>query len=993
MRKSGLSHVFLSFALLAALAAAALFSAAPVFGAGVEVDVSGRGAGYTTVLYNNRNGLPTSEANAIVQTAEGFIWIGSYSGLIRYDGKDFERLAASTGVSSVVSLFADSKNRLWVGTNDKGVAVKEGESFTFYGRKDGLNSDSIRYITEDTEGNILIATTMGLAYVDPEGKLNILNDTQINTQYIIELKNSSDGKIYGVTLPGALFVIENLRVTAYFNGEDLGYGTIKTCYPDPDDPDNIFLGNVNSDVWYCKVGARADDASTQHLDLAPLSYVNAIMKVGNTMWVCTDKGIGYFDQNGSFTTLQNVPLVNSIDRIMQDEEGNLWFTSSRQGVMKIVVNRFTDISELAGLEERVVNSTCKQGEYLYIGTDTGLVILDSGYRPVENELSRTLSGTRIRCITEDSEGCIWLCTYSEKGLVRYDAAKGEIKNYTEEGSGLLSNRVRMAAELSDGSIAIATNRGMNIIKDGAVAASYGAAQGISNTEILTIAEGTDGKLYLGSDGNGIYVVDGTKISRLGLEDGLTSEVVMRIKRDPKDDNAFWVISSSTIEYLEDGAFRTINNFPYSNNFDIYFDDYDRIWILSSNGIYVVPREELSANNESMNYSFYDLNCGLPCTSTANSFSDLEDGTLYISGSQGVSSININDESAEMSTAKLAIPFIRADERYIEIVHGEPVHVPHDTMRIVIYPYAFTYSLYNPYVSYRLKGFDRDIVLTTKQEMEPVVYTNLAGGSYTFELNLVNTMTGNIDRTEELIIIKDRAIYEYLWFKALLAASFMAIIALLITAYFRRKTKMLEDEHEKNRKMLNQMTSVFAECIDLKDTYTNGHSHRVARYTAMLAKKLGKSDEEVERIYNIALLHDIGKIGIPDKILNKPSRLDDDEYKIMKTHSSRGFEILSEVEIAPDLAVGAGYHHERIDGKGYPNGLKGDEIPEVAKIIAVADTFDAMYSSRPYRKKMELSDVVAEIRKSAGTQLDQKVVDAFLALVGEGAFDEERYSVK
>ena len=157
---------------------------------------------------------------------------------------------------------------------------------------------------------------------------------------------------------------------------------------------------------------------------------------------------------------------------------------------------------------------------------------------------------------------------------------------------------------------------------------------------------------------------------------------------------------------------------------------------------------------------------------------------------------------------------------------------------------------------------------------------------------------------------------------------------------------------------------------------------------MLAEKLGKSPEEVERMYRIALLHDVGKISIPDAVLNKPGRLTDEEYTVMKSHSERGYDVLKNIDIAPELALGAGCHHERWDGKGYPKGLKEDEIPEVAQIIGVADTFDAMYSTRPYRKKMPLESVVAEIKRCRGTQLSPKVVDAFLQLVDEGAFRDD-----
>ena len=175
---------------------------------------------------------------------------------------------------------------------------------------------------------------------------------------------------------------------------------------------------------------------------------------------------------------------------------------------------------------------------------------------------------------------------------------------------------------------------------------------------------------------------------------------------------------------------------------------------------------------------------------------------------------------------------------------------------------------------------------------------------------------------------------------------------------------------------------------MKDAYTNGHSHRVAKYTALLAKKLGKSPEEVTKMHRIALLHDIGKISIPDNILNKPGRLTDEEFAVMKTHSQRGYDILKEISIAPELAEGAGFHHERQDGRGYPNGLNKDEIPEVAQIIAVADTFDAMFSTRPYRKKMPLPDIIAELRRCSGTQLTETVVQALLSLIDDGEIRDD-----
>ena len=133
------------------------------------------------------------------------------------------------------------------------------------------------------------------------------------------------------------------------------------------------------------------------------------------------------------------------------------------------------------------------------------------------------------------------------------------------------------------------------------------------------------------------------------------------------------------------------------------------------------------------------------------------------------------------------------------------------------------------------------------------------------------------------------------------------------------------------------------------------------------------------------MHDIGKVGVPAEVLNKPGKLTDEEFEMIKSHTSMGYEALKDISIMPELAVGAQAHHERPDGRGYPNNLKSDEIPRVAQIIAVADCFDAMYSNRPYRNRMNFEKVVSIIKDVSGTQLASDVVDAFLRLVEKGEF--------
>ncbi|MBP5461755.1 MAG: HD domain-containing protein [Lachnospiraceae bacterium] len=184
-----------------------------------------------------------------------------------------------------------------------------------------------------------------------------------------------------------------------------------------------------------------------------------------------------------------------------------------------------------------------------------------------------------------------------------------------------------------------------------------------------------------------------------------------------------------------------------------------------------------------------------------------------------------------------------------------------------------------------------------------------------------------------------------------------------------KIEHLEEQRKLSHRLFEQIANVLASAIDAKDEYTRGHSHRVAEYSEKIARQMGKSEDECKKIYYTALLHDVGKIGVPDSIITKNGKLTDEEYAAMKQHPVIGNQILSSVKDYPYLSIGARYHHERYDGRGYPDGLKGEEIPEVARIISVADAYDAMTSHRSYRSAIPQQLVREEIVKNAGTQFD------------------------
>ena len=191
----------------------------------------------------------------------------------------------------------------------------------------------------------------------------------------------------------------------------------------------------------------------------------------------------------------------------------------------------------------------------------------------------------------------------------------------------------------------------------------------------------------------------------------------------------------------------------------------------------------------------------------------------------------------------------------------------------------------------------------------------------------------------------------------------------------KKTKAYED-------LLLGIVKSLAAAIDAKDSYTNGHSVRVAEYSTEIARRADYSEQELQKIYITGLLHDVGKIGIPDAIINKNGKLTDEEYAIIKTHPEKGAAILQNIEKIPELSIGARWHHERFDGHGYPEGLSGENIPEQARIIAVADAYDAMSSNRSYRRKLTQEYIRAEMEKGKGTQFDPHFADIMIQMIDE-----------
>ncbi|MBC75517.1 MAG: phosphohydrolase [Halobacteriovoraceae bacterium] len=207
------------------------------------------------------------------------------------------------------------------------------------------------------------------------------------------------------------------------------------------------------------------------------------------------------------------------------------------------------------------------------------------------------------------------------------------------------------------------------------------------------------------------------------------------------------------------------------------------------------------------------------------------------------------------------------------------------------------------------------------------------------------------------------------------------------------TKRIEELKTEKQKICEMAARTILKALDAKDKYTYGHSMRVTYFSMVLGKELGLNDQEMYDLQLSALFHDIGKIGTPDAVLNKPTRLNDEEFKIMKKHPTESYEILKGFSVFEKVARFAKHHHERYDGRGYPDGLKGEQIPLYSRIILIADTFDAMTSTRVYRKGLSYQTAYEELNEFSGSQFDPELVVMFIrGMKKEQAKKEDKFYI-
>ncbi|MCL2223685.1 MAG: HD domain-containing protein [Defluviitaleaceae bacterium] len=938
-------------------------------------------ANYAITPYRGQyNNFPGDEANAVVQTRDGFIWFGGYGGLHRYNGgANFTSWTALTpngfGSSSIRALYEDANGVLWIGTNDRGIVAFEHGVFTVYGRADGLPSSSVRAITGDAYGRIWGGTADGIFYIDSERNITHMPlDTNVST-LISSLAVDGYGNVFAVLGGGEVYILT-------LDGQTIRHGTENARTVGIMADGRVLIGMRDG------VAVILCDYNPQEIPLPYGSIESVFVDSNDFTWILSTDGIGFFDTDKIFHSIGNPNGAGFYTDMWEDYQSGFWFTATRGGITRLAPSAFTRVGGI-NANGGPSNAVVSWNDLIIIGTDAGLTIFDADWNTLHEEFSDMFE-TRIRGITVCSQNYVWIATHADWGIVRFNPADGTYTNWTPE-DGLSTERTRFVQEISDGVIVVGTAAGIDFIKDDVIVSAHDvfgtdAEIRTPGMMVLSTAYTTDGTLFAGTDGDGIYAVNRNGYTRVTEEDGLTGGIVLRVLYDAELDGV-WAAASPGLSFIDaENNVHAIEKVPPLTFLDIMRHG-DDLLLMYSGAIFLTNAADLLDPYVPFEYETIYRGSGLTALINANAWNMVtDDGRLFFNTDRGVQLYNFESEPPSF------IPNVGIAEIYIDGVKqtnffNETVVIPRGSYRLTIQMSLLSFGFADDSVlRFILEGQDSTPYTLTRGSNMEISYTNIRGGDYTLRV-WSEDFYGNIGHYIEVEFFKERSFFEHIGVWIVLAALALLIMYGISISIVRYRTRILLARQQEYRQILSQSLKAIVNTIDAKDSYTSGHSARVAAYSVELARRMSMSDDFIENMYYIGLLHDVGKIGISNYILNKPGRLTNEEYETIKTHTTIGFEILKGITAIPNLTAGAVEHHERWDGKGYVSGKSSDDISLEARIISVADVYDAMASDRAYREALPKSAILEEFRRCAGYQFDPAIAAIAIAMIENDEFEK------
>lgn len=936
--------------------------------------------------WNSQDGIPGNTITDIMQSSDGYIYFGTYGGLVRFDGLNFtvmnQNYNSEYSFRSTRSVIQDKRGNIWVGSNDEGVfCLKSNGDVISFSTANGLTNNSVRSICEDFENNIWVGTASGINVISKDFEIINLKGFDSIPEDNIFIVN----QMYCDTA-GRMWILSLTEKSTYIYAENTfeKYENIKSI----EDP---IITTMNQDstgaFWFGVAPNYAVKIFGDEETLFDLSkedhkgsYVNCIFQDSeNNLWFGMDSGITILhDGKFSYINKKSGLADDGITKISQDTENNIWIATDRGGLQKLSNGKFqttkmtTTVNAIA--QDLFRNVT-------WIAGDNGLYCYKNASF-IENELTQMCKDVRIRHVSVTAHGSVLVSTYEKLGQIKYNL-DGTVEMWGPE-SGLAGSRVRVAEQFSNGDIYVGTTSGLSIIsKDGTIT-NITKSEEIQNDYIMCIHEEEDGSVWVGTDGGGIFVLKDKKVIKtLTKDDKLAGNVIFKISNFRDDE--IWICTGTGLSIYKNGeifSFSDVTGLGYDSVFQVIPDYTQKVWFTSNQGIFNLKLSEIDEVMEGkknyVNPKFFTRQDGIDSGGVTSTSLSMKDnlGRIWFTLIDGFTIFDPIRNESNTFAPKVIIQDIFVDTDKIHL-QDDTIILPPETKRLRIDYTGITFiSPEQITFKTKLEGFESEY--SEWSNLRIATYTNLKPGTYRFNVIAQNGDEIQSEDIAKLTLIKKPFFYQRPIFIISVFVIVIGLVILIINLRFNR----LKRQKQEIEKMSIEVIQTLVGTIDAKDKYTNGHSIRVAQYSKLISKLLGDSDEEQKRVYYSALLHDIGKIGIPDTIINKPSSLTKEEYDIVKTHPEIGSQILKSITTMQEISVGARWHHEHFDGSGYPDKLKGEDIPKIARIICVADAYDAMTSNRSYRKYMPQDKVRKEFEENKSSQFDTKMAEIMIKIIDE-----------
>jgi len=959
--------------------------------------------------------LEVSGAEALCQTQDGYVWIAQYSGLTRYDSKefvtykDFEFNGQTYTIINVRALAA-KENTLYIATSEHVFVYKDHHFEPLDMDPCSIvdiildNRDDLLYISTQDKGGIIFDIESGVKTVIPGTEGESVRDIALgfghrDYYYRVDegvfdkngkeiLANSRLLEIY--SYGSTLFMAEDNGVIHRY---DMEHESMLHDLIIPDQvnkmlfsaDDQIMFVACEKDGIYCIDFSTDEPLITLAGDLDNKSQlVDLMIDYEGNLWVASHyigaSGVSIITRNALSELLYDDPIWQSLNAPPAFDR-NIYAVEKYDDILYIVaasrIYRYDltnneilpDNSIMQAIDEYAASRT-KEGraqgdsnftfsyapkdveifrDKIYFAVSSiGLVEYDPHTEQVviydQNYISshhNKLVGDPDLAVTNSIRSMRsfdhYLVLGYARGIMLFDGTEFSVMN--------IGSNVLYINKTKDGDILFDRTQGLYVIDDAFTAA----------TEIPTEKEITGNRLKFLVDGDYLYYTLNSRLFRLNTanNDGVSEEVIIPYIKGS-------IVELAKVRYSgQDGK-----------------EDYKYV-IGSQTQLYIADSLE---GERLTDYVSYDSTNGLqPIIANTSGYYDEAEQKYYLQSTNGIFVYDFNLTRDVPPPVKIAVSSVDLDGTQY---YGDSIHVGKDVYRVAFNLSILGFRPNNGYtIYYKLVGIDSDFT-TYSDGTRSMYYTNLAGGNYDFEVYVTDEYGQESNRVR-IHLEKEKKVYEYWWFWAILTVITAALVFLVAALFVRYKTRQSLKRQLEYKNITLESIQAIARTIDAKDEYTNGHSIRVGFYSKVIAENMGMNADEVDNIYYIALLHDIGKIAIPDSILNKPGRLTDEEFAVMKSHTTRGAAILTGISTIPHIIEGAKSHHEKYDGSGYPEGLSGENIPFVARIICCADCFDAMATKRVYKEPFGLDVIINEFKRCSGTQFDPKIAEVVVNLIASG----------